>query len=183
MSILLIIISFLPEDNVQLDPIKDAINRVVGTEVFEIKRVNMKSDTYDIRNDLWIYCMTQLFPNHPILGIGLGNYSQYASKGPMSIRDIGETESSLLAVITEGGIAYFTILSFFFFKTLILLWHKLKRHKDYYDYIGFCFFCSYLVMMIGNDFLDSLFWIQSGILIGIVFGIRDKRSNLRAINI
>lgn len=159
---------FLPKDSEALDPVKDAANRAIGFQIFEIKRINMKSDTYDIRSDIWSYCLTDLFPNHPVLGIGLGNYSEFSKKAPSSINDIGETESSLLAIITEGGIVYFILMVSFFWVTIRHIYLQYKKNHSYISFTGICLFISYAVMLIGNDFLDSMFWLQTGLMIGVL---------------
>lgn len=168
--LLLMIGFFLPSESDVLDPLKDAGNRVAGEELFEIKRTEMKSDTYDLRSDIWKYCLNDIFPESPIIGIGLGNYELFAKRGPMSIRDIGETESSLLAVITEGGLVYFILMTSFFFMAIRNLYVENKRYHSFIHFVGISLYVSYMVMMIGNDFLDSLFWIQTGLLTGITYG-------------
>lgn len=174
-SFFLIIISFiiinsiLPEDSVVLDPIKQGINQLCGTDFLETKRTNMKTDTYDIRDELWRYCFDNILPEHPLLGIGLGNFRDYAKKGPAIISFLEETESSLLSVITEGGIIYLFLMILFFIKPIRSSYKYIKTNMNSENVFFFLFFVGYAIMCIGNDFLDSLFWIQSGLMVGVLY--------------
>ena len=59
------------------DDIRYGINRLAGNEILSSKYTRIMehlSMTYDVRADMKDYCF-RLFKEHPILGVGIGNFA------------------------------------------------------------------------------------------------------------
>lgn len=168
--IILILITAFP-DLVIPDDLKYSINKITGYDLFtDFVRSEERMDaTYNIRGDLWNFCINKLFFSNPMLGIGIGEFEDYTKHGPMSIRELTETESSMLSIITEGGLLYFSLMICLFFSTIRGAYKKLTSYKTPENLTLFLFFVVYPIMMIGNDFLDSLYWIQMGIMVNFLY--------------
>ena len=154
------------------DDIKYAVNILTGNNIFDdfIRSEERMDMTYNIRHDLWEYCIHQLFMENILLGIGVGNAGMYISR----IYDwLSETESSLLSIITEGGIVYAVLMFSFFYINIRQSYIALKKEQTQEYYYPLLIFIAYVIMIIGNDFLDSLFWIQTGAMTGVI--LHSKR--------
>lgn len=149
------------------DPIKYGINTLLGENVFYIEtNVSRLDSTYDTRSRLWLYCTT-LFLEYPLIGIGIGNFANF-NKGTATIGQLEETESSLLSIICEGGIFYCILMFFFFSFIFKRAWRLVIYNKSYIGNICLCIIATYIILIIGNDFMDSLFWISLGIISGVM---------------
>ncbi|MCR5678890.1 MAG: O-antigen ligase family protein [Prevotella sp.] len=148
--------------------IKYAINLLTGSDIFTLEVIESEHSeiTYTIRDALWAYALS-LFYDNPILGIGIGEFIEHKFVFSKDIVVV-ETESSLINILTEGGLAYFAIVVFMFFKGIKAAIVKF-REQHQFEYL-FCivYFCSCIIMIIGNDFMDSYFWILMGLIMGIV---------------
>lgn len=174
---ILILVVIFPDITLP-DEIKYAVNFVFKSDIFTVERsVERLNMTYDIRGDLWNYCIKNLFMTHPILGIGLGNFETYSKMSRTSWAGLPETESSLLSIITEGGIVYTIIMFFFFYFPINLVYKKIRKERKIEYLYVLLFFTTYLVMIVGNDFLDSFFWCQAAIMIGTLY--KTARNNNR----
>lgn len=163
---LIIVICFFPHLAIP-DPIKYGINTLLGENIFYIEtNVSRLEGTYDTRSILWKYCMS-LFVEYPFIGIGIGNFANF-NKGISAIKELKETESSLLSIICEGGIFYCMIMLFFFSFIFKRAWLLIKHNKSYIGNICLCIIATYIILIVGNDFMDSLFWISLGIISGIM---------------
>lgn len=172
---LFIILVFSFPDLVLPDDIKFAINTVTGQRIFTdfVRAEDKLNATYNIREDVWNFCLNKLFVEHPLLGIGIGNFPEYAKKISAAFIEeqqeyLTQTESSLISIITEGGILYLLIMIRFFSLLMRRSYYVLKELRLREYYYAFLVFLSYSIMIIGNDFLDSMFWIQTGLMAGII---------------
>lgn len=151
------------------DDIRYGINRISGIQFFSesTERSEEKlSMTYDIRGDLVTGCLN-LFNESPIFGVGMGNFAKISQKKGNMFYGLSETESEWLGILTEGGITYFAVFLFF---CSAGLYKSFRLHKINYQnklgLVAFIFLAGYLIMFIFNDFMDSIFWIGLGCLLG-----------------
>lgn len=151
------------------DDIRYGINRIFGTELLSssYERSQEKlSATYDIRNDLIQNCLS-LFNESPVFGIGIGNFAEVSRKSGGIFYGLDQTESEWLGIITEGGVTYLVAISGFLFCCLYKAFKLYDLNpQNKFGLAAFVFVGAYSVMFIFNDFMDSIFWIGSGILLG-----------------
>lgn len=148
-------------------PMQFAVNKLLGFSLFDINVSSALEDhlsiTYDTRNDIKDYCFG-LFTDNPILGVGLGNYANIVSKSGKYFSDITDTESSWLGILCEGGIMYIFLMLYFFVKSIFTSIRVYKVSNDNRALVSIYFFIIYAFIMLGNDFLDSMFWILSAVM-------------------
>lgn len=148
-------------------PMQFAVNKLLGFSLFDINVSLALEDhlsiTYDTRNDIKDYCFG-LFTDNPIIGVGLGNYANIVSKSGKYFSDITDTESSWLGILCEGGILYIFLMLYFFVKSIITSIRVYKVTNDNRALVSIYFFIIYAFIMLGNDFLDSMFWILSAVM-------------------
>ena len=165
--VLTVIHAILPNQELP-NEISYAINKLYRDNLYGFDRVQSQQMelTYDIRHALWAYALS-LFYAHPILGIGIGNFVEHKF---VYSRDfvITQTESSFINILTEGGLIYFMIIFFLFCKGINCAYLKFKKFHDPDYILCFTFFCSYLLLIFGNDFMDSIFWIMMGLFMGVL---------------
>jgi len=150
------------------DDVRFGINRILGSEVFSThytRQIDRMDLTYSIREDLKEYCFS-LFSNNPITGIGLDKFSEYSKYGKSSFRGIGQTESQWLGILVEGGIPYALFFIVFFVININTSYTALKVRRDTDALKSFLLNINYPIMFVFNDFLDSLFWVSTGIFVG-----------------
>jgi len=154
------------------DDIRFGINRVIGTNLFSTDFVRSEDRmelTYSIRDDSRIFCF-QTFLQHPIVGIGLGNFSSHIKKSSSAVRFLGEPESAWLSILTEGGGLYVLSMLVFFFSNIYFAYSRCRRNdNDVYAYRVLLINVCYCVIFFFNDFMDSLFWMSSGITLGAIY--------------
>lgn len=148
-------------------PMQFAVNKLLGFSLFDINVSSALEDhlsiTYDTRNDIKDFCFG-LFEENPILGVGLGNYANIVSKSGKYFSDITDTESSWLGILCEGGILYIFLMLYFFVKSIFISIRVYKVSNDNRALVSIYFFIIYAFIMLGNDFLDSMFWILSAVM-------------------
>lgn len=150
---------------------KETINYIAGYEVLELDRVRVEN-TFSMRNDLLYTCLN-LFAEYPFLGIGLGNFPYY-NKGYFS--EIGETESSVLQIITEGGLFYTVLMFTFYWYVIQYVVKNNKRNFSYQNSLVMAFPIIYLIISFTNDFMDNMYWAFMGITCSYIY--RNKLSNV-----
>lgn len=97
-------------------------------------RFQSLDEAYEFRNEIWQGAL-EIFREHPLLGIGVGNYQSYIMKYDISqslllpdneVLYLGQPENGYLAILTEwGGIA-----SFFLF--LLILSPIIRTIRDFF---------------------------------------------------
>lgn len=132
---------------------------VFGGQVQKIHFYSSQYQTYSQRNTIIDFCI-QLFMSNPIVGIGFGNYQVYAISEYAQLGGVTETESSVLGLLVEGGLIYFSVHCAFvvyLFKKIII---KLKRNRNDFMLIkSLCILCALCLLQIGNDFYNTIYWI------------------------
>lgn len=168
----LLVLVFFP--NIALpDPIKLGINKLLNTNLFVVDVVGNMEKTYDMRGLIWAFCI-DLWMKHPFFGIGIGHYEYYIVKADELICDVGEEESSFLQIIVEGGLLYFSIMFYFFYDSIKKSIHKVKTIRDYYSFYPLLIYFTYVIIIIGNDFIDLFFWISCGIMCGALHNVKTQ---------
>lgn len=150
------------------DEFKILVNQVVGENVLDYTKELKDDNTYTIRSAIKAYCFN-LFLQHPLVGIGLGNYKEKAGSnvtfdiGYGNYLTIKETESQILQIMVEGGIWYlasFLVLSIYILRGLIL---NLKKHSFEFSVCeAFAIALPLFYICFGNDFFNITFWIMLG---------------------
>ena len=164
------IIIFIFPDIALSDDLKETINTIIGQDVYELSKVRV-DNTFSVRGYLIEYSINQLFLNHPFIGIGIGNFAYYNQS---FYSDIGETESSALAIITEGGVYYAVVMIVFYYTLIKKGIKRIRERLGYEECIAVGLPIVYFILCIGNDFMDSLYWIMMGISYSILY----KKENL-----
>lgn len=148
------------------DDIKEGINHLFNAQIYELNRGNNREiTTFSVRSIIIEYCMN-LFSQYPVLGIGLGNFDYYNRSMFSTLK---ETESSVLSVITEGGIYYTLLLLWFYFILIRKAICSLKKHFAYEYCIALAIPVMFFVICIGNDFMDNMYWLMMGISYSILY--------------
>lgn len=164
-AIFCIVLLFVP-DIVLSDDLKETINAVAGRTVYELDGVR-KDDTFSVRGEILHYSIHQLFFNHPLIGIGIGNFYYYNHS---AFSELDQTESSMLAIITEGGIYYTLVMIIFYYSLLKKGFLRMRRKLGYEECLAFGLPCVYFIICFGNDFMDILYWMMMGISYSILYG-------------
>ena len=168
--VIFLILLFFPDIALPND-MKETIIYIAGYEVLELDRVRVEN-TFSMRNDLLYTCLN-LFAEYPFLGIGLGNFPYY-NKGYFS--EIGETESSVLQIITEGGLFYTVLMFTFYWYVIQYVVKNNKRNFSYQNSLVMAFPIIYLIISFTNDFMDNMYWAFMGITCSYIY--RNKLSNV-----
>lgn len=159
--------------------IKLAFNMLFSADIFNVDIVNNIDKTYLMRQVIRELCIELYFQN-PIMGIGLGNIGNYLHKQDSLINEVGEAESSFFQIISEGGTVYLIIMAFLFY---MLSKKSLKfiniSHSNIVLY-PILIIITYIILFIGNDFIDLFFWIVIGIIASIVL---SNRNNVKKVKI
>lgn len=151
------------------DDIRFGVNRITGTEIFSTNYTRRESRmelTYTIRDEVRALCF-KAFRQNPILGIGIGNFATYNKYSNSKISFLCEPESAWLSIITEGG-ALYGLCMVLFFALNIYYTYKWTREdeSDIYACRALLLNICFCIMFVFNDFMDSLFWMSSGITFG-----------------
>ena len=133
------------------------INRVTGIDFFDYnsfdKSLDRMSQTFDIRNDIRLYCF-KLFNENPIIGIGFANYRDINASSSNYFNDIGDTESSWIQIMVEGGAFFIICMSSFFLYPIILGYTKIKKITNsshiYYKLMGISFFAIFAILFLAT---------------------------------
>lgn len=161
------------------DDIRYGINRLAGNEILSSKYTRIMehlSMTYDVRADMKDYCF-RLFKEHPILGVGIGNFAVLNRYSSNYFNDLIEPESSWLSILTEGGLCYMITMIIFFgvgIKKFYNMW--IINNKDLHYLAGIILFFNFALLFIFNDFMDSIFWINSGLMMGGLINMETKKT-------
>lgn len=159
------IIAFIFPDIALSNDLKETINTIAGHEVYELSRVRV-DNTFSVRGYLVEYSINQLFMNNPFIGIGIGNFAYYNHS---FYSDITETESSALAIITEGGIYYAIVMIVFYYNMIKKGIKGMRKKLGYEECIAVGLPVVYFILCIGNDFMDTLYWSMMGISYTILY--------------
>lgn len=160
---LVIVFAFFPQ--IIPDYIYVFLNKylgVFGSAVSRVQAYDRYTSTYDMRGNVYKFAFN-LFLNHPLLGVGFGNYKIYAAENAYFLGGVKQTESSLMNILVEGGLLYFaTHISLL----LLLLARIIKAKKKYPNdmlYIKFLIIVvAYTILNAGNDFYNVLYWMILG---------------------
>ncbi len=178
----IILLIFFP--NLALpDDIRYGINRLLGFDLLSsnyTRLIDRMSLTYDVRLDMRKFCFS-LFEKNPLMGIGIGNFADANKFSSNYFNELSEPESSWLSIMTEGGLCYITTMLVFFgasIKKFRSMW--LKNGKDLHYLAGALLFANFGILFFFNDFMDSIFWINSGLMMGGLINLesRQKKSSL-----
>ena len=154
------------------DDIRFGVNRFVGTKIFSTNYTRMEERmevTYSVRDDVRELCF-HIFRQNPFLGIGVGNFATYNKYSNSKVSFLGEPESTWLSVITEGGLLYALCMILFFAANIYYAYRRARiDDNDVYAYRSLLVNICFCVMFVFNDFMDTLFWVSSGVVVGAAY--------------
>ncbi len=158
--LILLVIAVLIDPSLIPGYIYTFINKYTG--LFSSYVIQSQTVTYSVRSNITLYALS-IFIEHPVFGIGYGNYELYAAQQVSLLNGAVETESTMLNMLVEGGLLGFLsfvgILAFIFFSLI----KQIKYHKDSWILIELLFIVVYLtVLACGNDFYNIYFWTIMG---------------------
>lgn len=143
------------------------LNRYFGmfnSTVSSMADLSRQSSTYVARGEIYDYVLS-LFLQKPLLGIGFGQYSQYAINNSAIVAS--QTESAFLGILVEGGALYF--INHIIFLVYILK-DTLKTLKKSRDSVLLVYSLVLLVSCIGlnifNDYYSTIYWIILSLVCG-----------------
>ena len=162
------------------DEFKTMVNQFAGKEVLEVSKVMRDDNTYTMRAAIRVHCF-KLFVQHPLFGVGLGNYKKYTGSdvtfytGGGNYISINEAESQMLGILVEGGLWYiisYTLLCIYILKKIIT--NFIRNRENYGLMVAFSIIVPLIYMCFGNDFFCMNFWI----LLGFSLSASGKRKEI-----
>lgn len=159
--ILFVVAAILFPDIIFPDDFKQLFNRYLGTD-FHTERDF--SATYDIRGLLWRDGFDKIFCNNMIWGIGPGEFAEYNTGENTIFSGVKEMESSMLTIICEGGLVYLSLILLFFCNLVYKSYILYKMTKNRYAITCLSILISYFLLLFGNDFMDTFFWVAMGVI-------------------
>lgn len=142
-----------------------AIYQIFGINIGDYgDQYNRLNYTFDARNNIYDY-VWGIFEEHPLLGIGFGNYTVLGS----NYTGITDTESSLLQSFVGGG-AVFALSYILLCITISLNLFKLCKNKHYQckDVELLVLFVIYFILNIQNDYFSLIYFLFMGMTISRV---------------
>lgn len=164
-AVLLIVVAFVFYPQIIPDYIYVFLNRylgVFGDAVSSITAYDRYTTTYSMRGTVYDFAF-DLFLNHPLFGVGFGNYKIYAIENAGLLGGVTQTESSMMNVLVEGGAIYFVT----HLALLLLLLQRIIRvkKKDSENLLYtklLVILIAYVILNTGNDFYNVLYWVILG---------------------
>lgn len=166
------------------DEFKIMANHYLGTDVFNTSTTLKDTNTYSIRQAIRAHCFNLFFKN-PILGVGIGNYRNYAGSdvtfniGNGAYVTITEAESQFLGILVEGGLWY--IISFASLLVFICVQATMtlrKKINSFESSICLAIIIPLIYLCFGNDFFNVNFWIIIGYCLSLIgFNKKDCQND------
>lgn len=156
------------------DEFKTMVNQVAGKEVIAVSKMMKDDNTYTMRAAIRVHCF-RLFFQHPLFGVGLGNYKKYTGSdvtfytGGGNYVSINEAESQVLGILVEGGLWYivsYALLCIYILKKIII--EFVRKKEDYNLMVAFSIIVPLVYMCFGNDFFCMDFWILLGFTLSVI---------------
>ena len=172
LSLLIIVFVFFPQ--IIPDYIYVFFNRyfgLFGDAVEGIRAYSRYESTYNMRGTVYTHSF-QLLLDNPILGIGFGNYRTHALENADQLNGVVQTESSMLNILVEGGIVYF---SFHIILLIVMLKGVIRANKrnrgDLFFTKMLLILIALIILNIGNDFYNIFYWL----FLGFIYKIQKQQ--------
>ena len=132
--------------------------------VYNIPIIDKLTSTYVNRSLILNYAFS-LFLDHPLWGVGFGQYASFASLNTSILAT--QTESSWLNLLVEGGLIYFINHLFFVF---YLIYKSVKTSRNSFDFVfrtrSLLIIIAYIVLNLFNDYFSCIYWLFLSALFG-----------------
>ena len=119
------------------------------TDIFDPRLY--ETSTVHTRLELWTTALTRLFPEHPVLGYGLGTFPQVYR----GIRWVEAAHNDYLRVLIEGGVMGLALYLWLLWAVVALGWRKFRCAKDDQSKdLAAAFLsviCGYLVIQVSDN--------------------------------
>lgn len=144
------------------DTVKSLISNLFGVE---ISYSTSYDGTFFGRNVIASTALSE-FLQHPIVGIGFGNFSASFIWGGVE-HSVNQTESSWLSFLTEGGMLYFLIQFIFNSVLIVLLYRRAVNTGDKSVIAILLVLLVFGALNIVNDFANNLYWCALAVAYGL----------------
>lgn len=152
---------------------KTQLGQQKSTTVVVVEQAsNLDAQDDRVRNRVFAW---QAFTEHPVLGIGPGNFSQYAKQrydGYTPMEGYLIVNNEPLEILAEGGLLSFLSLAFFVIWLMINLIYKAWTEKTHSPVWSIAIACYLVALAIQYQAFSTLYivhvWVALGIALGIV---------------
>lgn len=160
-SLLLLLLYLHPE--YVPDSVRSLLSNLMGIDISYSARYD---GTYIGRSSITATALSE-FAQHPIGGVGFGNFTAtFVWSGTEYA--VGQTESSWLSFLTEGGIVYFLIQVVLNVFLVIRLYRRATRIHDVEATAMLLVLIVFGALNVVNDFANNFYWCALAIAYGLV---------------
>lgn len=176
-AVVIIVVVFVAFPQIVPEYIYVFLNRflgVFGDAVTNVQAYDRYAVTYNMRGNVYSFAF-DLFLNHPVIGVGFGNYKIYAIENASFLGGVTQTESSMMNILVEGGVIYFIAhLCLLIIILLRIICAKRKNPDDLLYTKLLIIIVAYIILNAGNDFYNVLYWM----ILGYIYKLSGKKRKL-----
>lgn len=135
-----------------------------GNKIANIANYSKYAGTYDQRDSIYGYCFS-LIIQHPILGVGFGNFGKYSILSSNSlISELTQAESGVLDAFVDGGIFYGIVYLQIIFYPIIKGMRAKRMIARNGNTLLMIIALTIIICAFTNDCKSVTFWLIVGLL-------------------